>query len=68
MDPMKTDMDKDITELELRMRVRKIDDDNIVLREELVRAEELVTNLERQRNSLENQLYVCVLRLCGETA
>lgn len=58
MDPLKTDMDKDITELELRMRVRKIDEDNIVLREELVRAEDLVTHLERQRNNLENQLYV----------
>ncbi|XP_019699985.1 uncharacterized protein LOC105189740 isoform X4 [Harpegnathos saltator] len=56
MDSMKTDIDKDITGVELRMRVRKFDEENILLREELARAEELITNLERQCNNLENQL------------
>lgn len=55
---MKMDVDRDITEIELRMRVRKFDEENITLREELVRLEELVANVERQRNSLEHQVYV----------
>lgn len=58
---MKADINKDIEEVGLRVRLRKFDEDNILLREELARAEELITNLERQRNSLENQLYVCFI-------
>lgn len=62
MDLMKTNIDKDIAEVELRMRLRKFDEENIILREELARAEELITNLERQCNSLENRLYVCSIQ------
>lgn len=58
MDSMKMEIDKDIAEVELRMRVRKFDEENIILREELARAEDLIASLERQRNNLENQLYV----------
>ncbi|XP_014469577.1 PREDICTED: uncharacterized protein LOC106741772 isoform X2 [Dinoponera quadriceps] len=56
MDSMKTDIEKDIAEVELRMRLRKFDEENIILREELTRAEELIANLERQCKNLENQL------------
>ncbi|XP_032673235.1 uncharacterized protein LOC116845069 isoform X3 [Odontomachus brunneus] len=56
IDSMKTKMDKDIVEVELRMRLREFDEENIILRDELARAEESIANFERQCSDLENRL------------
>lgn len=58
-DSVKISVDKDVADVKLRMRVRKYDEENITLREDLAQSEDLIANLKRQCANLEHQLYVC---------
>lgn len=51
-------VDKDIVELELRVKLQKLHEENIVLRDELERHEGSIDNLKQQHNITEKQLCV----------
>lgn len=46
----------EVAKVDLRLRVRRFDEENASLREELVRAEELATGLQRQSENLRRKL------------
>lgn len=56
---MKMDMDKDVVEMELRMKLRELNEENILLRDELERHEATIENLKLQCNISKKQLCVC---------
>ena len=49
---------REVPQVDLRLRVRRFDEENALLREELTRAEELATGLERQCENLYRKLSV----------
>ncbi|KAL6265416.1 hypothetical protein P5V15_002212 [Pogonomyrmex californicus] len=49
-------MDKDIMEFELRVKLRELHEENVVLRDELERQEGLIDNLKQQHSITEKQL------------
>ncbi|XP_036149163.1 uncharacterized protein LOC105830282 [Monomorium pharaonis] len=61
---MKT-MDKDIVGLELRVKFRKLNEENVVLRDELERCEELINTL-RQEHSITKQQLKHYIKKCQQ--
>lgn len=52
------DINRDIVELGLRVKIRDLQEENILFRDELERHETSINNLKQQCNNAERQLYV----------
>jgi len=55
------DINRDIVEFGLRVKLRELHDENILLRDELERHETSIDNLKQQCNIAERQLYVSLV-------